>query len=81
MFVRYLVAVAGVAVVVAFISRRLDELPISEALLSLVVGVVLGPEVFGVLEMPREPQPLLFELSRVLLAFTLMTVALRYPGK
>lgn len=79
MFVRYLVAVAGVAVVVGFISRRLDELPVSEALLSLVVGVVLGPEVAGVLEVPREPQSLLFEVSRVLLAFTLMTTALRYP--
>ncbi|MFN2555507.1 MAG: cation:proton antiporter [Nitriliruptorales bacterium] len=79
MFVRYLVAVSAVAVVIGFISRRLDELPVSEALLSLVVGVVLGPEVLGVLQMPREPQPLLFELSRVLLAFTLMTVGLRYP--
>ncbi len=60
-------AVAGVAVVVRFISPRLDELPVSEALLSLVVGVFLGPEVAAVLEVPREPQPLLFELRGVLL--------------
>lgn len=81
MLARYLVAVAGLAVVVGFISRRLDELPVSDALLSLLVGILLGPRVAGVLHLPLEAQPLLFPVTELLLAFTLMTVALRYPGQ
>ena len=76
----HLVVVGGIAVTVAFASRRLEDLPFSEALLALIVGTALGPHGTGTLDFPTTAtQPLLTDLARLLLAFTLMTIALRYP--
>lgn len=76
-----LLSVGGLGVVVAALSARIRRLPISEPLLALVVGVVLGSEVTGVLDLAdltSEHAPL-HEASRVLLAVSVMAVALRYP--
>ncbi|WP_255640294.1 cation:proton antiporter [Glycomyces sp. TRM65418] len=69
------------AIVVAALSGRLRRLPLSEPLLGLLLGIVLGPAVTGLL--PLEPltahDPLLEEATRILLGITVMAVALRYP--
>ncbi len=76
-----LAAVGVLGVVVATMSAKMRSLPISEPLLGLVAGIVLGPQVIGVLTMPTlaAEQSLLHEVSRILLAISVMAVALRYP--
>lgn len=69
------------AVVVAALSERLRRLPLSEPLLGLLLGIVLGPAVSGAIPLNPlvEHDALLHEGSRVLLGITVMAVALRYP--
>jgi NhaP-type Na+/H+ or K+/H+ antiporter len=66
---------------VAALSGRLRRLPVSEPVLALLVGVLLGPQVFGVLTLPSltEDTAWLHTASRALLAISVMSVALRYP--
>lgn len=73
---------AGVlAVVVAVLSDRLRRLPLSEPLLGMTAGIVLGPGVTGVVDLPplTEDTPWVHTATRVLLALSVMAVALRYP--
>lgn len=74
-------AVAGLlAAVLILVSKRIRPLPVTEALLALVAGVLVGPSVFGLLEVPEEHRTtLLLELTRALLAVSLIGVALRFP--
>ncbi|WP_149361419.1 cation:proton antiporter domain-containing protein [Lolliginicoccus suaedae] len=76
-----LAAVGILGMLVATISARMRRLPLSEPLLALVVGVLLGPAVLGAL--PIKPltseQAFLHDASGVLLAISVMAVALRYP--
>lgn len=76
-----LATVALVGAVVAALSARLRLLPLSEPLLGLVVGAVLGGAVSGLLPLPTvlADHALLHEASRLLLAVSVMSVALRYP--
>ncbi len=68
------------AVVLAALSSRTRELPFSEPLLALLLGVLVGPAVLGLVDVPVEQRsPLLLEVARVLLAVSLIGVALRYP--
>lgn len=75
------VAVGTLGVVVAALSGRLRQLPMSEPLLALVVGVVLGPQVLDIFDLPRitSDHARIHEASRVLLAISVTGVALRYP--
>lgn len=76
-----LVAVGALGLAVAALSGRLRRLPLSEPLLGLILGVVLGPGVVGVLDVPlleEDPQAV-HEGTRLLLAVSVMAVALRYP--
>lgn len=68
-------------VVVAALSSKMRRLPISEPLLGLVAGVLIGPQVLGVFHLPplTAEHSLLHEVSRILLAVSVMAVALRYP--
>ncbi|MBY5161377.1 cation:proton antiporter [Salsipaludibacter albus] len=77
MFATWLLAVAGLSLVVAFAARRLDEIPVSAPLAAVVLGAVLGPEGLTLLVAPDHA--VLLESTRILLAMTLMTVALRHP--
>jgi NhaP-type Na+/H+ or K+/H+ antiporter len=73
---------AGVlALVVAALSGRLRRLPVSEPVLALGLGILLGPELLGVLTLPplTEESAWLHTATRVLLAISVMAVALRYP--
>lgn len=76
-----LTVVGALGVVVAAISSTMRRLPLSEPLLGLLAGVLLGPQLFDAL--PIAPvtadHGLFHELARVLLAVSVMAVALRYP--
>ncbi len=73
-------AVGGLALLLAAVASRIRDLPLSEPLLAVAVGVVVGPQVLGVLDLSEQQRdPFLLESSRVLLALSLMAVALRYP--
>jgi hypothetical protein len=65
----------------ALVSRRIRRWPVSEPLLALVAGVVIGPVVLGLVRVD-EPvlQPLLLESTRLLLAGSVMAAALRFPA-
>lgn len=69
------------AIGVAALSTRLRRLPVSEPLLGLLVGVVLGPAVAGVLPLAplTEDHTWTHTATRLLLAISVMAIALRYP--
>lgn len=77
-----LVAAGALGLVVAALSERLRRLPISEPVLALAAGVLLGPELLGVLDVPplTEDSTWLHTATRLLLAISVMAVALRYPA-
>lgn len=75
----YLAAIGALAVVVALLSGRMRELPVSEPVLALGLGVLIGPAALGIVELPPEHRStVLLEASRLLLAIALMAIALRY---
>lgn len=68
------------AVAVGATSRLLRELPVSPPLLAVTTGVILGPSLLGLADIPASEQAVVMETaSRLLLAVALMAVALRYP--
>ncbi|MDF2966955.1 MAG: hypothetical protein K0Q93_733 [Nocardioidaceae bacterium] len=68
------------SVVLALMSTRLRQWPVSEPLTAMVLGIALGPQVLGVVEIgPPLRDPLLLEGSRLLLAVSVMAAALRFP--
>ncbi len=72
--------VGGLALLIAFFTTPIRELPVSDPLLALVLGVVVGPDVLGLIDIPDGERASIFlESSRLLLAIALMAVALRYP--
>jgi len=76
-----LYAVVGVAaLVLALFSRKLRELPLSEPLAGLLLGVVLGPAALGLLTVSEPTRDVvLLEGARLLLAGSVMAAALRFP--
>lgn len=72
-----LVTVGALGTAVVLGSRTVRHLPVSGPLLALVVGVVLGPEVLDVADLP-EGLGLLHAVSEVAVAIALMAVALRF---
>ncbi|MGY2085728.1 cation:proton antiporter domain-containing protein [Blastococcus sp. SYSU DS0539] len=76
-----LTAAGAVALVAAAWSDWIRRLPFSEPLLALGLGVVLGPAVLGVLPLPDllADHAWLHTAARLLLAISVMSVALRYP--
>lgn len=77
-----LVATGALAVAVVAVSRLIRSWPVSEPLIAVLVGVVLGPQVTGALDVPPLTQEWkhLHEASRLLLALSVVAVALRYPS-
>ncbi|MFB8778507.1 hypothetical protein VSS38_02085 [Streptomyces albogriseolus] len=76
-----LAVVGALGLVVAAVSGRLRRTPLSAPLLALLTGVALGPEALGAVDLPTvvEGHKELHEVSRLLLAVSVMAVALRYP--
>lgn len=74
-------AVGTLSVVLALVSNRLRVLPLSEPMLALLFGVILGPYVLGLLQFsPEMRDPLMLEAARILLAASVMAAALRFPA-
>lgn len=74
--------VGALSVLLAFGSSRIRYLPVSEPLLALLLGVLAGPRVLGLIDLPDAERPgLTLEAARLLLAVSLMAVALRYPTR
>lgn len=72
----------GSALALALVSRRLREVPISEPLVALVLGVLLGPAALGWFVVTPEARELvLLEGSRLLLAASVMAAALRFRAR
>lgn len=76
-----LVAVGALGVLVAALSARIRSLPVSEPLLALLLGVLVGPEVTGLLDVSpvTVEHGAVHEATRVLLVVSVTGVALRYP--
>jgi sodium/hydrogen antiporter len=76
-----LAVVGALGVLVAAMSARIRRLPVSEPLLGLFAGVLLGPAVLGALDLPPVTQDhkTLHDVAELLLAVSVMGVALRYP--
>ncbi len=76
-----LIATGALGVLVAALSARIRRLPVSEPLLALVVGVLVGPEVLRALPLPpiTTEHASVHDATRVLLVISVMGVALRYP--
>lgn len=78
-----LLAIGGLVLVLGLWSGAIRQRAFSEPLIALVCGVVLGPEVLGVLDVQRwgPPEVILREATRFTLAISLMAVALRVPHR
>ncbi|MDP3967089.1 MAG: cation:proton antiporter [Nocardioides sp.] len=78
----FLVVVGLLGLVVAALSEQLRRLPVSEPLLALVAGCLLGPEVAGLLDLAllTEEPGAMHDGARILLAVSVMAVALRFPA-
>jgi NhaP-type Na+/H+ or K+/H+ antiporter len=76
-----LTTVGVLGIVVAALSARMRRLPVSEPILGLLAGVLLGPRAADLLHVPELTldHALVHEVARVLLAVSVMAIGLRYP--
>ena len=76
-----LTAAGALALVAAAWSDRIRRIPVSEPLIALSLGVLLGPAALGVLPLPEllRDHAWLHTAARLLLAISVMSIALRYP--
>lgn len=74
-------AIVGVlSMLLALFSNRIRDLPVSEPLLALLLGVALGPLVLDLVPLSAPAgESLMLEGTRLLLAASVMTAALRFP--
>jgi NhaP-type Na+/H+ or K+/H+ antiporter len=78
------VVVGGIVLVVGLLSRWIQRSLLSTPLLALILGIVLGPVGFGVLDPARwgvDQLTILEEAARLTLGISLMGVALRLPER
>ncbi len=76
-------AVVGtLAVALAAVSAKIRDLPMSGPLLALLLGIAVGPQTLGLIAITDSARSgLLLEVSRILLAVSLIGVALRFPTR
>ena len=68
------------ALVLAPFSYHVRRLPLTGPMVALALGAVVGPQALGLVTIPRELRdPLLLEAARLMLAVSLIGVALRFP--
>lgn len=77
----YVYLLAGViALGIALFSYRVRRLPFSGPMVALIAGVLAGPYVVDVVRVPEDVRDLLLlEAARLMLAVSLIGVALRFP--
>ncbi len=74
----WFVLVGALLVAIALLGRFLDRLPVSPAMIYLVVGFLLGPAVFNVLELhPLRELTLLESITEIALLIALFTVGIK----
>ena len=74
----WFVLVGVLLVVIALLGRILDRLPVSPAMIYLLVGFVLGPAVFDALELhPMRELVLLASITEIALLIALFTVGIK----
>jgi sodium/hydrogen antiporter len=74
----WFVLVGVLLVVIALLGRILDRLPVSPAMIYLVVGFALGPAVFGALELhPLRELVMLESITEVAVLIALFTVGIK----
>lgn len=75
-------AVGVAAIVLVLVSRQMRRWPVTEPLVGLALGVLLGPAVAGWLTLDDAARaPVLLESARILLAWSVMAAALRFSAK
>ncbi len=72
-----LIVVGGLGVAAVLASAVMRRLPLSEPLVALVAGLVVGPEVFDVLGV-ADPVAVLAHVSETVIAIAVMAAALRF---
>jgi NhaP-type Na+/H+ or K+/H+ antiporter len=74
----WFVLVGVLLVVIALLGRFLDRLPVSPAMIYLVVGFALGPSVFNVIELhPLRELTMLESITEISLLIALFTVGIK----
>ena len=75
-------ALGGIVLLLGLGFKWLQKSPIPPTLLALVIGVLLGPEVLGLIDLSAlgDRARILEVLARLTLAIGLVGVALRIPG-
>ena len=73
-----LLVVGALGVLVVLTSRAVRFLPVSEPMVAMLLGVLLGPEVLEVARL-SDGTTLLHHVSEIVMAVALMGVALRFP--
>jgi sodium/hydrogen antiporter len=72
--------IGGLALALGLASRPLRDLPVTEPLAALLLGVVLGPAVLDLVAIgDAERDEILATTARIVMALSLMAAALRYP--
>jgi sodium/hydrogen antiporter len=75
----YFAILGGLALALGLASRPLREAPVSEPLVALVAGVLCGPHVLGLLDVPGAVEaPVLAIAAEISLAFAIMATTLRF---
>ncbi|AEF41923.1 cation:proton antiporter domain-containing protein [Hoyosella subflava] len=75
----YLAVFGGLSLIIAAFSASLRKWPVSEPMLGLLAGALLGPQFVGALYAPEDSASLLREAANLLLAVSVMGVALQFP--
>lgn len=78
-----LLCIGLLVLVLGLLSERLKRSLLSAPMLALAVGILLGPEVTGLLEISKwgNEQTILEQAARLTLAISLMGIALRLPRR
>lgn len=75
-------AVGVAAIVLVLVSRQMRRWPVTEPLVGLALGGLLGPAVAGWLTLDDAARaPVLLESARILLAWSVMAAALRFSAR
>lgn len=82
--INIILTVIGLSLVtLALINKKIEGAPLSEPLMALGIGIIIGPEVlnFFAIEGKENAIKLMEQVARFTLVFSLMSTGLRLPGK
>ncbi|CAN5364783.1 sodium:proton antiporter [soil metagenome] len=76
-----LAVIGGTALVLGLTSRLLRDGPVTEPLAALVVGILIGPQVTGVVDATDVDTGTIGTVALIVLSASVMSTALRHPPK